>query len=148
MNCPKCGNAAAPGAAFCAICGSNFAGGMIPGPGVPPPMPAYGYQQPMMMGPQRTSGMAIAGFILALVVWSEPDRNAAPGDDAPAGYAVSAADDGPAHVGYGDRRLHPVVLLRAPRPDLFDHRLQRVQEVDGHGEGRGSRARRYHHRDP
>jgi hypothetical protein len=68
MNCPKCGNAAAPGAAFCAICGSNFAGGMVPGPGVPPPMPAYGYQQPMMMGPQRTSGMAIAGFILSLVV--------------------------------------------------------------------------------
>jgi len=65
MNCPKCGNAAAPGAAFCAVCGSNFTG-----PGVPPPMmapPAYGYQQPMMMGPQRTSGLAIAGFVLSLV---------------------------------------------------------------------------------
>ena len=64
MNCPKCGNVAPPNAAFCAVCGSNFA----PGPmGAQPPMMGQPpmYQQPMMMMPQRTSGMAIAGFVCA-----------------------------------------------------------------------------------
>jgi uncharacterized protein with PQ loop repeat len=64
MSCPKCGTATAPGAAFCAVCGTNLAGG------VPPPMPIgmpYGVPPPMMAVPmqQRTSGMAIAGFVLS-----------------------------------------------------------------------------------
>ena len=61
MNCPKCGTPAAPNAGFCNLCGASFV--------APPPMMAGGYNpygQPMM-GPQRTSGLAIAGFVLSLV---------------------------------------------------------------------------------
>jgi hypothetical protein len=64
MNCPKCGNVAAPGAAFCTICGSNFTAAPTPPMMGQPPPPMYP-QQPMMMMPQRTSGMAIAGFVCA-----------------------------------------------------------------------------------
>jgi hypothetical protein len=68
MPCPKCGTATAPGAAFCAICGSNLAGGASSMPvgmpsygAIPPPIVAGSYQ----VMPQRTSGMAIAGFVLS-----------------------------------------------------------------------------------
>lgn len=61
MNCPKCGNAGAPGAAFCNVCGTSFA---APPMGTPVGAPMGGYMPPpMMMMQQRTSGMAIAGFI-------------------------------------------------------------------------------------
>jgi hypothetical protein len=60
MSCPKCGTALAPGAAFCSVCGTNLAAPPVQGlsQGVPPPMMVA----PMV---QRTSGMAIAGFVLA-----------------------------------------------------------------------------------
>jgi hypothetical protein len=84
----------APGAVFCPTCGSGLGGpvvgapmapmgmapmgmpGQMPGQGMPPmqQMPmggGYGYNPygaPGMMMPQtRTSGMAIAGFVLSLV---------------------------------------------------------------------------------
>src|SRR5947208_9962867 len=60
MNCPTCGTVLADGSPFCSTCGANLTGmppqGMMPPPGMP-------YQQPMMA--PRTSGMAIAGFILS-----------------------------------------------------------------------------------
>lgn len=69
MPCTQCGNATAPGAAFCSICGTNLAGGAQPPmPMGMPPMPSgTGVPPPMMAMPmqQRTSGMAIAGFVLS-----------------------------------------------------------------------------------
>lgn len=78
MNCPKCGTILADGSPFCSSCGTQLAGApqqgqMMPGqfPGQnpygmpPPPMPGYGvgpYGEPVM---PRTSGMAIAGFVLS-----------------------------------------------------------------------------------
>ncbi len=63
MNCPKCGSPAAPGAGFCNLCGASFT--------APPPMMMQGGYNPnpyaVPMGPQRTSGLAIAGFVLSLV---------------------------------------------------------------------------------
>ena len=55
MSCPRCGSVMAPGAGFCSSCGMNLGGGpqgMMP-PTMTPPMP------------QRTSGLAIAGFIVS-----------------------------------------------------------------------------------
>lgn len=50
MFCNQCGQQNAPGSAFCASCGGPLAAGAM--------------QQPMMQ-PQATSGLAIAGFVLA-----------------------------------------------------------------------------------
>ena len=64
MNCPTCGTVLADGSPFCSTCGANLTG--MPPAGMPPGqmgMPGMPYQQPMMA--PRTSGMAIAGFILA-----------------------------------------------------------------------------------
>lgn len=62
MNCTVCGTPYIKGAAFCSKCGNNlaFAQGM-PGP---TPMMDYAaaYAAPTVM---RTSGMAIAGFVLS-----------------------------------------------------------------------------------
>src|ERR1700733_2303229 len=55
MPCPRCGQATAPGAPFCAACGQNLAAALPVG--AMPQMP--------MMAAQRTSGMAIAGFVLS-----------------------------------------------------------------------------------
>ena len=80
MNCPKCNAALQQGAAFCAACGLNLAQGLAPPPqGFPPPQyppppqgfpppPHYppGYAPPHPpMGAPRSSGMAIAGFVLS-----------------------------------------------------------------------------------
>ncbi len=76
MNCPKCGTVLADGSPFCSTCGTNLTsmpGGMSPtgmgmGPGMPgmPGMPGYGGMPGMpMMQATRTSGMAIAGFVLS-----------------------------------------------------------------------------------
>ncbi len=73
MTCPKCNASVAPGAAFCASCGTSMTG--MGGNPMPQPMPmqgGYGYNpygQGMMpmMAPPRTSGLAIAGFVLSLV---------------------------------------------------------------------------------
>lgn len=55
MNCPACGAQNLPNAAFCSQCATNL---QLPphlaGVGVPPPA-----------GAPRTSGMAIAGFVLS-----------------------------------------------------------------------------------
>lgn len=80
MNCPTCGAANQPNAAFCSQCATNL---LVP-PGAPPMPPppnpyannpyanpygnpmAYG-QDPAYYAPMatRTSGMAIAGFVLS-----------------------------------------------------------------------------------
>ena len=70
MNCPTCGAVNQPNAAFCSQCATNL---LVPtGVGAaPPPVQNYGqygygqdpgYYAPM---PTRTSGMAIAGFVLS-----------------------------------------------------------------------------------
>lgn len=65
MNCPTCGAQNLPNAAFCSQCSTNL---MAP-PGMPPGPPGMMPGAPMMYGapPQqtRTSGMAIAGFVLS-----------------------------------------------------------------------------------
>jgi hypothetical protein len=67
MNCPTCGAQNLPNAAFCSQCSTNL---MAP-PGMPPGGPPPGMMPgaPMMYGAPpvvpRTSGMAIAGFILS-----------------------------------------------------------------------------------
>ncbi len=74
MNCPTCGAANQPNAAFCSQCATNL---LVP-PGAPPPPNPYGnpnpyaanpmgYQDPAYYAPMptRTSGMAIAGFVLS-----------------------------------------------------------------------------------
>jgi hypothetical protein len=67
MNCSTCGAVNQPNAAFCSQCATNLL--VPPGMGAaPPPQMGYGYGQdpgyyaPM---PTRTSGMAIAGFVLS-----------------------------------------------------------------------------------
>jgi len=65
MNCPTCGAVNQQGAAFCSQCATNLL--VPPGMGAVPPPPqmgAYGadYYAPQMT---RTSGMAIAGFVLS-----------------------------------------------------------------------------------
>jgi len=55
MTCSKCGSESASGAPFCSTCGTSLQIG-----GVMPPIP------PQVIG-ERTSGMAIAGFVLAFV---------------------------------------------------------------------------------
>ena len=64
MNCPTCGAVNQPGAAFCSQCATNLL--VPPGMGAVPPPPQYGadYYAPQMT---RTSGMAIAGFVLSFV---------------------------------------------------------------------------------
>ena len=69
MNCPKCGTILADGTPFCSACGTQLAAAPPPQAGMPygmPPMPGGGfggYNSPPVM--PRTSGMAIAGFILS-----------------------------------------------------------------------------------
>jgi zinc-ribbon domain len=67
MNCPTCGAQNQQGAAFCSQCATNLL--VPPGMGqAPPPMQGYGYgQDPSYYAPvpTRTSGMAIAGFVLS-----------------------------------------------------------------------------------
>jgi hypothetical protein len=62
MNCPTCGTVLADGSPFCSTCGANLGNAAPPGM---PQMPFQNnpYAQPMMV--QRTSGMAIAGFVLS-----------------------------------------------------------------------------------
>jgi Domain of unknown function (DUF4190) len=93
MNCSRCASDNAPGTALCVRCGAPLplgptsTGQPAPSPyGAPPPPAGYGgypppgysgypppgypgnyYQQPMPFQAQRTSGMAIAGFVLSLV---------------------------------------------------------------------------------
>jgi hypothetical protein len=74
MYCPTCAHPNPDTAAFCAGCGNN-----LPAPGymagtAPPPYPGqpygqqppYGYPPPMYHNTQtKTSGLAIAGFVLS-----------------------------------------------------------------------------------
>jgi hypothetical protein len=53
MNCPNCGAVNAPNAAFCSQCATNL---------LVPPHLMHGMGTPVM---PRTSGMAIAGFVLS-----------------------------------------------------------------------------------
>jgi len=77
MNCPTCGATNQPNAAFCSQCATNLL--VPPGAGAAPPNPyannpygnnpnpmGYG-QDPAYYAPvaTRTSGMAIAGFVLS-----------------------------------------------------------------------------------
>jgi hypothetical protein len=66
MNCPTCGAQNPPNAAFCSQCATNLMvpPGVAPGHGMPrPPMSMPGmYAAPVAT---RTSGMAIAGFVLS-----------------------------------------------------------------------------------
>lgn len=55
MNCPACDNPVSTTSAFCNACGRALTGTPRP---VAPPVPS-------MAQPIRTSGMAIAGFVLA-----------------------------------------------------------------------------------
>jgi hypothetical protein len=65
MNCPTCGTVLADGSPFCSTCGANL--GNAPPPGMPamPFQQQNPYAQPMVV--QRTSGMAITGFILSFL---------------------------------------------------------------------------------
>lgn len=64
MTCPKCGMNLADGAAFCSSCGLSLGAAGAPGMAPPPMygMPPPGYGAPIAT---RTSGMAIAGFVLS-----------------------------------------------------------------------------------
>ncbi len=77
MNCPTCGATNQPNAAFCSQCATNL---LVPPGAMPPPPQApnpygnpnpyanpMGYQDPAYYAPipTRTSGMAIAGFVLS-----------------------------------------------------------------------------------
>jgi hypothetical protein len=82
MNCPRCATINLDGSLACASCGAPLAAPPpgpapvgYPPPGYPPPgypSPGYypppGYPPPYAYGPQRTSGLAIAGFVVSLVV--------------------------------------------------------------------------------
>lgn len=79
MNCPTCGANNQPNAAFCSQCATNLL--VPPGAAPPPPQSPFpnqygnpnpyanpmGYQDPAYYAPMptRTSGMAIAGFVLS-----------------------------------------------------------------------------------
>jgi hypothetical protein len=63
MNCPTCGTVLADGSPFCSTCGANLSNAAPPGMPQMPFQQNNPYAQPMMV--QRTSGMAIAGFVLA-----------------------------------------------------------------------------------
>lgn len=66
MNCPRCNAPSAAGAPFCAQCGTPLtAGAFPPPPGPPPGYPPMGYGYPPPVVAMRTSGMAIAGFVLS-----------------------------------------------------------------------------------
>lgn len=84
MTCPRCQTINPEGSVSCASCGAPLAAmppqaAGYPPPGYPPqggypppgyPPPGYGQQPYMMMAPQqqpRTSGMAIAGFVLSFL---------------------------------------------------------------------------------
>jgi hypothetical protein len=63
MNCPVCRAFNPPGSQMCAICRSPFG----PAPGGPgmPHVQGMPYGQGMYYGPTKTSGLAIAGFVLS-----------------------------------------------------------------------------------
>jgi peptidyl-prolyl cis-trans isomerase B (cyclophilin B) len=63
MTCPRCNTINPVGSVACAACGTPF---MQMPPGAYPPPPGQPY---VMMAPmaQRTSGMAIAGFVLSFM---------------------------------------------------------------------------------
>jgi len=69
MNCTTCGAVNQPNAAFCSQCATNLL--VPPGMGAAPPPMQYGGQafgqDPSYYAPvaTRTSGMAIAGFVLS-----------------------------------------------------------------------------------
>src|SRR5262249_8078112 len=63
MMCPKCGTPASPSASFCSVCGNS----LVPGAVLPPAPPLGGAPAaavPIIVQ-ARTSGMAIAGFVLS-----------------------------------------------------------------------------------
>jgi hypothetical protein len=78
MNCPRCATINLDGSLACASCGAPLAAppppptpAGYPPPGYPPAggyYPPPGYPPPYAYGPQRTSGLAIAGFVVSLVV--------------------------------------------------------------------------------
>jgi hypothetical protein len=60
--CPKCGAPASSSAAFCSACGNNLASAAV----LPPAPPIVGMPAAVPVIVQsRTSGMAIAGFVLS-----------------------------------------------------------------------------------
>ena len=65
MNCPTCGAVNQPNAAFCSQCATNLL--VPPGMGAAPNPGMYSQYTPDPYAPQmtRTSGMAIAGFVLS-----------------------------------------------------------------------------------
>ncbi len=65
MNCPTCGAVNQPNAAFCSQCATNLL--VPPGMGAAPNPNMYAQYTPDPYAPQmtRTSGMAIAGFVLS-----------------------------------------------------------------------------------
>ena len=84
MTCSRCATINLDGSVACASCGAPLAAPPpgpagypppgYPAPGYPPPghpppgyYPPAGYPPPYAYGPQRTSGLAIAGFVVSLV---------------------------------------------------------------------------------
>jgi hypothetical protein len=68
MTCQRCLTLNTQGAVVCSACGAPLmapppGAGYGPGYGYPPP--GYGHSSPYLSGPTRTSGMAIAGFVLS-----------------------------------------------------------------------------------
>ncbi len=67
MFCPACAHNNPDGAAVCGACGTSLpAGGPSYAAGAPAAAGPYA-PNPYQVQPRRTSGMAIAGFVLALV---------------------------------------------------------------------------------
>lgn len=68
MTCPRCNTINPMGSVACATCGTPLAPQMPPG-GYPPPPGAYPPGQYVMVPVMqtRTSGMAIAGFVLSFL---------------------------------------------------------------------------------
>jgi hypothetical protein len=64
MFCPACAHNNPDGAAVCGACGTSLP---VSGPAAYPPPGMPMAPNPYMVQPRRTSGMAIAGFVLALV---------------------------------------------------------------------------------
>lgn len=69
--CPQCGNAVAPDARFCAVCGRDLIGPQPPAQTVyQPTAPSTAYAPPL--GPPQTSGKAIASLILGIFFFLIP----------------------------------------------------------------------------